>query len=40
MEHLNVRFVMHIYNDAVLDLSNQGDVESVKKHLEDVEVNL
>ncbi len=40
MEHLNVRFVMNIYNDAVLDLSNQGDVESVKKYLEDVEVNL
>ena len=37
---LCIPFIMRVYNEAVLDLSDKGDVESVKKRLENVEVNL
>ncbi len=40
IDHLGVRFAMRICQAAVLDLSNQGDVESVARLLGDVEVAL
>ncbi|MEE3233420.1 MAG: sugar phosphate nucleotidyltransferase [Candidatus Latescibacterota bacterium] len=40
MEQMGISFNMRVYNEAVLDLSHKGDVESVKKRLENVEVNL
>ena len=40
IDHLGVRFAMRVFNAAVLDLSNQGDVESVAQRLQSKEVLL
>lgn len=40
IDHLGVRFAMRVFNAAVLDLSNQGDVESIAQRLQSKEVLL
>lgn len=40
IDHLGVRFAMRVFAAAVLDLSNQGDVESVAELLQNKEVLL
>ena len=40
IDRLDVRFAMQVYEQTVLDLSNQGDVASVERLLSGVEVRL
>ena len=40
IKEMGILFKMCVYNEAVLDLSDKSDIESVKRRLENVEVNL
>jgi len=40
VDHLGVRFAVRVFDAAVLDLSNQGDVQAVTRFLQDKEVLL
>ena len=40
VDNLGVQFAVRVYNQTVLDLSNQGDIASVKRLLDGVEVRL
>ncbi len=40
VDHLGVSFAVQTFAAAVLDLSNRGDVETIRQHLQGVEVRL